>query len=110
MLPPDPGMAAPSSLQIIPSEIVITSATSQPSIACGPPRVDKSRGMVMNGPMPIMFVMLSAVASSKPKRRNKCGVSAGFSGFNFSVHFVLDTSSETPLPFTCERPVAIHVS
>jgi hypothetical protein len=34
----------------------------------------------MNGPMPIMFVMLSAVASSKPKRRNKCGCSSRFAG------------------------------
>jgi hypothetical protein len=25
--------------------------------------------------MPIMFVMLSAVASNNPKRRNKCGAS-----------------------------------
>src|ERR1041384_5424956 len=78
--PPDPGIAAPSSLQIMPSEMVITRATSQPSIACGPPSAESRRGIVMNGPMPIMFVMLSAVASSKPKRRNKCGCSSRFAG------------------------------
>src|SRR5438876_174348 len=30
-------------------------------------------GIVMNGPIPIMFVMLSAVASSKPKRPTNDG-------------------------------------
>ena len=30
-----------------------------------------SSGIVMNGPTPIMFVMLSAVACSRPKRRGK---------------------------------------
>ena len=46
----------------MPSHMTITSATSQPSIAGGPPSADMSSGIVMNGPMPIMFVMLSAVA------------------------------------------------
>jgi len=32
-----------------------------------------SSGIVMNGPIPIMFVMLSAVACNKPKRRTKEG-------------------------------------
>src|ERR1043166_3657587 len=73
-------MAAPSSLQIIPSEIVISRATSQPSIACGPPSVDKSSGIVMKGPMPIMFVMLRAVASSRPNRRNRRGFSSATEG------------------------------
>ena len=60
------------------------SATAQPSMDCGPPSADISTGMVMNGPMPIMFDMLSAVACSKPKRRCKCGgcaVSVEVSGF-----------------------------
>src|SRR2546429_9181180 len=60
--PPDPGSAAPSSLQTIPSHTTTTSATSQPSIAWGPPSADMRSGIVMNGPIPIMFVILSAVA------------------------------------------------
>src|SRR3954452_10118318 len=49
--------------------MTISKATSHPSIACGPPNAVMSNGMVMNGPTPIMFVMLSAVACSMPKRR-----------------------------------------
>src|SRR3989442_3712276 len=67
--PTEPGMAAPSSLQTMLAHMTIPSATSQPSIACGPPSADMSSGIVMNGPMPIMFVMFSAVACSRPKRR-----------------------------------------
>ena len=55
----------------------MTSATSQPSIACGPFIADISAGMVMNGPTPIMFVMFSAVACNRPKRRSRCGRSVG---------------------------------
>src|SRR2546428_12093888 len=69
-------MAAPSSLQIMPSGMAISTATSQPSMACGPPRADINSGMVMNGPMPIMLDMFSAVAWSKPKRRTRCGEAA----------------------------------
>src|SRR3954465_5886550 len=47
----------------------MTRATIQPSMACGPPSADMRSGIVMNGPTPIMFVMLSAVAPSRPKRR-----------------------------------------
>src|SRR6266513_1448414 len=68
--PPDPGNAAPSSLHTMPSHSTMMSATSQPSIACGPPSADMSSGIVMNGPIPIMFVMFSAVACIKPKRRS----------------------------------------
>ena len=68
-MPPDPGIAAPSSLHIMPSQMTITSATTQPSMACGPPSAVISSGIVMNGPMPIMLIMLSAVACSRPKRR-----------------------------------------
>src|SRR6185295_20185646 len=41
----------------------------QPSIACGPPSAVISSGIVMNGPTPIMLIMLSAVAWTRPKRR-----------------------------------------
>jgi hypothetical protein len=46
----------------MPSQMTITSATAQPSMACGPPSAVISSGIVMNGPMPIMLIMLSAVA------------------------------------------------
>ena len=53
---------APNSLQTMPSHRTITRAATQPSMACGPPSADMSSGIVMKGPMPIMFVMFSAVA------------------------------------------------
>src|SRR4051794_22565324 len=49
--------------------MTISSATSHPNIACGPPNAVMRSGIVMNGPTPIMLVMLSAVACSRPKRR-----------------------------------------
>src|SRR5688572_21831244 len=70
-------MAAPSSLQTIPSQITMTSATIQPSIACGPPSAVMSSGIVMNGPTPSMLVMFSAVAGRRLKRRGRCGCSGG---------------------------------
>ena len=42
--------------------MTMTSATSHPSSACGPPSAVISSGIVMNGPIPIMFDMFSAVA------------------------------------------------
>ncbi len=62
-------MEAPSSLHTIPSGMTISTATSHPSMACGPPSALMSSGIVMNGPTPIMFDMLRAVAWSRPKRR-----------------------------------------
>ena len=81
-MPPEPGIAAPSSLQINPSAITITSATAQPASACGPPRPVISSGMVMNGPMPIMFDMFSAVAGSSVMRRSRVGGMAKPDGCN----------------------------
>src|SRR5882757_2511430 len=80
--PPDPGMAAPSSLQTIPSGIAISTATIQPNIACGPPSADIKSGIVMNGPTPIMFDMFSAVDCNSPKRLSR-GASS-FPGFRDS--------------------------
>src|ERR1035441_1320508 len=60
---------APSSLQTRPSLHAITSATIQPSMACGPPIAAISTGMVMKGPTPIIVDMFRAVAWSRPKRR-----------------------------------------
>ncbi len=45
----------------------------QPSIACGPPIALTIKGMVMNGPTPIMSIMLSAVALPSPTPRIRCG-------------------------------------
>src|SRR6187455_1150022 len=67
---------APSSLHTNPSAMTMTSATSQPASACGPPRADISSGMVMNGPTPIMLDMFSAVDCSSPNRRSSVGPSA----------------------------------
>ena len=49
----------------------MTSATIQPSIACGPPSAVISSGIVMNGPIPIMLIMFRAVAWTRPKRRGR---------------------------------------
>src|SRR5215510_15097373 len=57
----------------MPSHTTITSPTIHPSIACGPPSAVISSGIVMNGPIPIMLIMLSAVAWSRPKRRVRDG-------------------------------------
>src|SRR5947207_11593920 len=64
-------MAAPSSLQTIPSGIAIRTATIQPNIAWGPPSADIKSGIVMNGPTPIMFDMFRAVACTNPKRLSR---------------------------------------
>src|SRR6185436_15427586 len=76
-VPPEPGIAALNSLQIIPSGIAMSTAITQPSMACGPPSADMRRGIVMKGPIPIMFDMFKAVAWSKPKRRCKSGADPG---------------------------------
>src|SRR5437588_82910 len=62
-------MAAPSSLQTIPSGIAIRTATIQPNIAWGPPSADIKSGIVMNGPTPIMFDMFRAVACPRFRSR-----------------------------------------
>ena len=64
--PPEPGMAAPSSAHTRPSQMANTAPRIQPSIACGPPIAPTIRGMVMNGPTPIMSIMFSAVALPTP--------------------------------------------
>src|SRR5258708_4201782 len=55
-------MAAPSSAQIKPSARASIAPAIQPRIACGPPKATTMRGMVMNGPMPHIWVMLIAMA------------------------------------------------
>src|SRR5713226_494053 len=75
-------MAAPSSLQTIPSGIAISTATIQPNIAWGPPSADIKSGIVMKGPTPIMFDMFRAVACTSPKRLSRGA--ASFSRFRDS--------------------------
>ena len=64
-----PGMDAASSLQTRPSHSAMTAPSTQPSMHCGPPIDAMMSGMVMNGPTPTMLLMLSAVASSRPRPR-----------------------------------------
>ena len=82
--PPGPGIAAPNSLHTMPSQTTITSAASQPSIACGPPSAVNKSGIVINGPIPIMLFMFRAVACTTPKR---CGawVAGGMDGASIST-------------------------
>ncbi len=56
---------APSSAQTSPSQMAMKAPSTQPSIACGPPIAMTTRGKVMNGPTPIMFIMLSERALPK---------------------------------------------
>src|SRR5579885_2265407 len=70
-------MAAPNSAQTSPSQIASNRPRTQPSMACGPPIVERMRGMVMKGPMPIMFSMFAAVACGKPMPRIRPGWPAG---------------------------------
>lgn len=51
----------------------MTAPMSQPNMACGPPRVTTIAGMVTNGPMPHIWVMLMAVAWSGPIFRSSPG-------------------------------------
>src|SRR5688572_26461738 len=71
----------------MPSGITIRTATIHPSIAWGPPPpiVDIRMGMVMNGPIPIMFDIFSAVACNSPNRRSRCGLGSAVTGFFVSV-------------------------
>src|SRR5277367_5653795 len=56
---------APSSAQTSPSQMAMNAPSTQPSIACGPPIAMTTSGRVMNGPTPIMFIMLSESALPK---------------------------------------------
>src|SRR5579884_3223528 len=66
-------MAAPSSAQTNPSHSANSAPQIQPSMACGPPAALMINGMVMNGPTPIMSIMFSVVACSRPTPRISSG-------------------------------------
>src|SRR5271157_5589425 len=66
-------MAAPSSAHTRPSHKANSAPKIQPSMACGPPAAAMMSGMVMNGPTPIMSIMFSVVACSRPTPRISSG-------------------------------------
>ena len=77
-------MAEPSSAHTSPSAIASSAPAIQPTIAWGPPIVATMIGIVMNGPIPHIWVMLTAVAGNSPIARRKpdsgvCSSSSGFS-------------------------------
>src|SRR5262245_48731076 len=51
----------------------MTAPTIQQSNACGPPMSATMSGNVMNGPMPIMLLMLSAAACGSPMPLTSAG-------------------------------------
>src|SRR5580692_65686 len=62
-------MDAPSSAQTWPSARARIAPAIQPRTAWGPPIAATISGIVMNGPMPHIWVMFTAVAGSKPSVR-----------------------------------------
>src|SRR5664280_3272138 len=74
-------MAAPNSAHTNPSQRAKTAPKIQPSMACGPPAALTIRGMVMNGPTPIMSIMFSVVAPASPTPRISSGCAAGLLWF-----------------------------
>src|SRR5208282_897400 len=64
-------MAAPSSAHTMPSHSARAAPRIHPNMACGPPAALMMRGMVMNGPTPIMSIMFSAVAEPRPMPRTR---------------------------------------
>src|SRR5439155_20040994 len=78
--------AAPSSAQTSPSQTTNRAPKIQPSIACGPPIAAMMRGMVMNGPTPIMSIIFSVVAPQRlTPRINCCSASFAADGDGDSV-------------------------
>src|SRR3954471_23406504 len=70
-VPPAPGIAAPSSAQTSPSASASSAPRIHPKTACGPPSVAIISGIVTNGPIPHICVMLSAIAERRPRLRSK---------------------------------------
>lgn len=56
-----------------PSASATIAPMTQPNIACGPPIVATMAGIVTNGPIPHIWVMLIAVACSGPILRSRAG-------------------------------------
>ncbi len=64
--------------------------SAHPSIACGPPMAMTTSGRVMNGPTPIMYIMLSESALPKLTWRVRAGEvsKCGWFGFSSSGLFI----------------------
>src|ERR1700735_806782 len=71
-------MAAPSSAHTRPSAMARMAPTIHPMTACGPPIVATMIGMVMNGPMPHIWVILIAVPENTQMERWKALSRTGF--------------------------------
>ena len=65
-MPPAPGIAAPSSAHTSPSTSASSAPTIHPNTACGPPSAAIISGIVTNGPIPHIWVMLIATAVRRP--------------------------------------------
>jgi hypothetical protein len=65
------GSAPPSSAHTRPSASASSAPTIQPKIACGPPNAAIISGIVTNGPIPHIWVMLIATAERSPIVRSK---------------------------------------
>src|SRR5690348_731246 len=70
-------MAAPNSAQTKPSQMARKAPAIHPSIACGPPAAATMRGKVINGPTPIMSIMLRAVAPPRSTPRTNALLAIG---------------------------------
>ena len=68
-VPPLPGNAAPNSLHTSPSQMTSTAAITQAINACGPCIAARKPGIVMNGPIPTILAILSAIDCSNPNPR-----------------------------------------
>src|SRR5260370_32916324 len=68
-VPPEPGIAAPSSAHTRPSARASRAPTIHPTIGWGPATAATMSGMVTKGPMPHICVMLTATASRRPRER-----------------------------------------
>ena len=67
--PPEAGSSAASSAVTRPSEIASSPPRIQASMPRPPPIADRMNGMVMNGPMPTMSIMFSAIPRHRPMSR-----------------------------------------
>ncbi len=70
-------MAAPSSAHTSPSQRASTAPATNPMTAWGPPNAATISGIVTNGPIPHIWLMLMAVAWNRPTRRTKPPVGGG---------------------------------
>ena len=75
--PPEPGSSAASSAVTSPSLIASRPPRIHASIPRPPPIALKMKGIVMNGPIPTMSIMLSATPRQRPISRWSAGAGAG---------------------------------